>query len=443
VKTILDRLVAAGLSATEAESKLRLLRRAEVEVEARADGEVARWFVPGRIEVLGKHTDYAGGRSLLCAVERGMCVAAAPRSDSVLRITDAGIGDSAEFDLGLDLQVPASGWTLYPATVARRLARNFGKLRGVEIAFASDLPRSAGMSSSSLLVVATFAAICSINSLSERAEYAANIGTQEELAGYLGAIENGSSFGALAGDAGVGTFGGSQDHTAILRSEPGKLVQYRFCPVEREGTIPLPENCVFLIASSGVAARKSGSARELYNRTSGAATAVLRAWRAATGRDDASLFAAATSSADAPERLREIAAHASSGEFGDGVLRARCQQFLEETFHIIPAAADALTRGDLRAFGEAVERSQQGAENLLGNQVPETIALARAARELGAYATSAFGAGFGGSVWALVERAHRVAFLERWQTMYRRRFPAAAERSRFFATNAGPPLMEL
>jgi len=38
-----------------------------------------RYWVPGRIEVLGKHTDYAGGRSLLCAIERGFCFAAIPR----------------------------------------------------------------------------------------------------------------------------------------------------------------------------------------------------------------------------------------------------------------------------------------------------------------------------------------------------------------------------
>ncbi len=48
------------------------------------------------------------------------------------------------------------------------------------------------------------------------------------------------------------------------------------------------------------------------------------------------------------------------------------------------------------------ERSQEAAERWLGNQIPETIALARLARHVGATAASAFGAGFGGSVWALV-----------------------------------------
>src|SRR5262249_3991142 len=78
--TTLDRLIAAGLSPAEAARKRALLERL-------GPGE-HRFFVPGRIEVLGKHTDYAGGRSLLCAVERGFCLAVSPRADRLLRIRD-------------------------------------------------------------------------------------------------------------------------------------------------------------------------------------------------------------------------------------------------------------------------------------------------------------------------------------------------------------------
>ena len=83
-----------------------------------------RWFVPGRIEVLGKHTDYAGGRSLLCAVERGFCVTAIPRADDVMRVVDVGNQVEATFRVSLD-QVGETRWRTYPATVARRVARNF------------------------------------------------------------------------------------------------------------------------------------------------------------------------------------------------------------------------------------------------------------------------------------------------------------------------------
>ena len=109
------------------------------------------WFVPGRLEVLGKHTDYAGGRSLLCAVERGFCIIASPRDDSQLRIVDAATTSVVSFEIDADLG-PPGGWANYPATVARRVARNFCATRGADIAFESDLPQAAGMSSSSALL---------------------------------------------------------------------------------------------------------------------------------------------------------------------------------------------------------------------------------------------------------------------------------------------------
>ena len=121
----------------------------------------------------------------------------------------------------------------------------------------------------------------------------------------------------------------------------------------------------------------------------------------------------------------------------------RVEQFDAESNDIIPAAADALARGDLSAFGAAVARSQSGAECALHNQIPETIALVRSGRALGAVAASAFGAGFGGSVWALVERARAEEFRERWAEAYRVEFPGAAARAEFFVTGAGPAATRL
>ena len=109
-----------------------------------------------------------------------------------------------------------------------------------------------------------------------------------------------------------------------------------------------------------------------------------------------------------------------------------------ESGEIIPEAGDALAGGDLRAFGRLVDQSQQAAEQLLGNQVPETAFLAAAARRLGAAAASAFGAGFGGSVWALVEADRADGFLAAWADAYRADFPQHAPLASFFLTGAGP-----
>ena len=121
-------------------------------------------------------------------------------------------------------------------------------------------------------------------------------------------------------------------------------------------------------------------------------------------------------------------------EYSDGYLLRRFAQFAEESFDIIPAAWEAFARGDLREFGRQVDRSQAGAEAGLENQVPETIALARTARALGADAASAFGAGFGGSVWALVNAAEAERFGREWLAAYAGQFPGAARRAEVIVT---------
>jgi galactokinase len=442
--SVSESLVSAGMTRAEAQQKTRFFEALEGHLPSVRGAECMRWFVPGRIEVLGKHTDYAGGRSLLCTAERGFCVAAIPRSDSVVRINDVIRRKSVEFTISPDLTFPDSGWTVYPSTVARRVACNFpGNLRGADIALASDLPRAAGTSSSSALVVAIFSVLSAVNRLSEHSAYAANVRHTEDLAGYLGCIENGQTYQSLLGDSGVGTFGGSEDHTAILGSQPGYLKQYAFCPVRWERTLAVPADCTFVIAVSGVVADKIGSARSQYNRASEAVKAILEISRSVSGSDHRTLAAAVTGTGDCPDRLRSALREAASAGPDSQWLLNRFEQFWLESEVIIPKASHALARQDLSTFGELVKESQTAAEALLGNQVPETIWLAGEARSLGAYAASAFGAGFGGSVWALVAKNGAGRFANRWREAYERSFPQPARDSQFFASAAGPPLVRL
>jgi len=438
-----ERLVASGLRPAETERKAELFERAFLFLrhwgEAHPAGQT-RLYVPGRIEVLGKHTDYAGGRSLLCTVERGFCVVVSRRSDRWIRIADATSGQEHQFALARDLDAAAEDWSLYPKTVARRVAGNFaGSLSGANIVFASDLPRSNGLSSSSALVVATFLALREINDLTHHPAYRKNIATDEDLATYLGCVENGQSFLGLTGHSGVGTFGGSEDHTAILCCRADWLSQFRFCPARLEQEVPLPAGCVFVIGVSGMVAEKTGAARAKYNEASLAAKTILAMWNEASRRSDPTLFDAATGSPDAADRIRGMLRDSSHPFYSCDTLLGRFEQFLNETMRHIPGAVNALARGELEAFGDWVDRSQADAERHLGNQVPETAELARSARALGAIAASAFGAGFGGSVWAMIQADAAPEFLNRWKEHYQQRFPARAGRSEFFVSAASGP----
>ena len=442
-----ERLTSEGLLPSEGRRKRELFSDVDGALHGlgySVDVEARRWFVPGRIEVLGKHTDYAGGRSLLCAIGRGFCVSAVPRSDRIVRIVDAGRGLRGEVPLDAALVPSATGWMVYAQTVAARMAQNFrGDLRGADIAFASDLPRASGLSSSSALVVSLFTALSDVNALEARPEYAADIRGPEDLGGYLGCVENGRSFGGFGGDRGVGTFGGSEDQTAILCCRTGEIAQYAFCPVRHERSMPLESDWSFVVASSGVASDKTGAARESYNRLSLAVSAILALWNRSTGRRDESLFAALSEAPDAAARIRSLLRLLPVEGFSREFLGGRLDQFVEETTSLVPAVADLLAKGEVNLLGELVDRSQALAERCLGNQVPETIALARSARELGAAAASAFGGGFGGSVWALVPTEAADVFRRRWADRYAAAFPAVTEQSRFFVTRPGPAVVRL
>jgi len=205
-----------------------------------------------------------------------------------------------------------------------------------------------------------------------------------------------------------------------------------------EKVIALPRSYVFAIGVSGVLADKTGSAREKYNRASRAASTVFEIWRTTSKRAEPTLFQAIEHSPDAAQQIRQVLSQSSHPQFSSQVLLDRFEQFHLECTQIIPQASDALSRGDLIEFGNLTDQSQAGAEHALGNQIPETCELVRSARALGASAASAFGAGFGGAVWALIESDRVPAFLEKWQDTYHSQFPLRARASEFFACRPGP-----
>jgi galactokinase len=400
-------------------------------------GDEVAFHVPGRIEVLGKHTDYLGGRSLLAAVERGFCFVGAPLEEPEVLAIDAATGEAVRFPISAEaeFETEPGHWSNYVRTATRRLTRDFpGAPGGCALALASDLPGAAGMSSSSAIVTGTLLTLLAVQGIEERADFRAAVPGVADLAEYAAAVESGAGYRSLPGDRGVGTHGGSEDHTAILCARAGELVGYSFAPLRPEGDVPLPAGYTFAIASSGVRAEKTGAAQEKYNRLSALGRALLALWNRETGRRDPTLAAALHAEPGAADRLRAAAA----GEAEASALRARLDHFVAESEEILPAATAALAAGELETFGAVVDRSQALASSLLGTQIPETEFLARAARELGAAAASAFGAGFGGSVWALVPEAGASDFLARWRDRYSAAYPALAD-AEFFLTRAAPP----
>ena len=432
-----------GMTAADAASRARLFAALEQKSHAILDG-APQWrrFTPGRIEIFGKHTGYAGGHSLIAAVPRGITLAARKRPDGIVRVGDIFDGQVIEVDPSRPAPPHYRGLQRYVHVVAHRLFVNFpGCELGANIAIASDLPRASGMSSSAALVTGVALALVERAGLRARAQWQEYLRGVPELAWYLGCVENGLDFPGLPGAAGVGTHGGSEDHTAILACRTDHVSLFRFVPVTPLGETRMPADWTFVIASSGVQADKAGSVMVRYNRASNLARALLTIWNRRAPQAAPSLADALGSTPGAVDQLTEWLEPSRDGEFSISDLDKRLRHFVGETARA-PQAARAFRDADRTTLGRLSDDSQRDAAELLGNQIPETTLMAKMARALGAFASSNFGAGFGGSVWAAVPLADAAAFGEEWIRAYERKLPSVGHVP-WFVAPPGPAATEV
>lgn len=469
-------------------------------------GQLRVFYVPGRIEVVGKHTDYCGGRSLLAATNKAFCVVTRERPDSLCRIFSTQNADSRENGCTLDMSAASDitmnnepgHWSMYPATAVQRLSSNFAdhNLKGLDMAIACDIPPASGMSSSSAMICAIFLALDARNNIRSLPTFQQNIKSDEDLYEYLGCNENGQTFRGLEGNQGVGTFGGSEDHTAIMSCTRGRLNQFSYCPTTKEATVAFPaDDVVFVIGVSSHVAEKTGDKKDEYNDQSHLALVATQVYneqcgipgcdrsrllkaavdhaRAQGGTVEAALEAFfrqhqatldslpqfASPAAAAPGHdsdrsrvdssvvdllRRTLSAGTSAKTFTLAQLKARVEQFAFENEHVVPGVARAFADKDWAALGDLVAESQRLTDTKLRNVVDETRFLHSSAMGLGALAASAFGAGFGGSVWALVKKDRAHSFREQWAQQYRQHFPGpVGEHSSFFECTPGPGAFEV
>jgi galactokinase len=108
---------------------------------------------PGRINLIGEHTDYNEGFVLPLAADRRTYVAAATREDRLIRVYSSNLGEAAEFDLDEKPQSGQPNWLSYVEGVARVLTGEGFRLKGADLDISSEVPMGAGLSSSAALEV--------------------------------------------------------------------------------------------------------------------------------------------------------------------------------------------------------------------------------------------------------------------------------------------------
>ena len=202
---------------------------------------------PGRVNLIGEHTDYNGLPVLPMAINREVRMLFSPRSDQTVQVRNwEEEFDPREFSIGPDIPPgPVGGWGNYLKAPCQQLSRQFGPLFGLDALVSSDLPVASGLSSSSALVVAMGQAILTANGLSlPLLEFAETMAQAERY---------------------TGTRGGGMDQAIVAGGRDGHASRIEFDPLRLTDT-PVPSDWKFVVAHTLVRAEKSGPAQGFYNR---------------------------------------------------------------------------------------------------------------------------------------------------------------------------------
>ncbi|HEU4672608.1 MAG TPA: galactokinase [Candidatus Limnocylindrales bacterium] len=337
-----------------------------------ATAVVAR--APGRVNLIGEHTDYNEGFALPFAIDLEIRIAAVPADDGRVDLTrlDSGERDGFRIDA---VGARRGGWIDYVAGTAWSLAEDGVSLRAVRGVIASTLPASSGLSSSAALELASAWTI---------AEAPADLDPIRVV-----------RLCQRAENAYVGVRTGIMDQLASAMGRPGAAVLLDCRSLDwRPVALPL-ERVTPVVVHSGSSRSLDGSA---YNERRAQCEAGVEA--IARGRPEVRALRDVT-----PAMLEAAAAEL------DPVTLRRCRHVVTEDERVL-ATADALEAGDLEAVGRLLVASHESLRDLYEVSSRELDALVEIATGVsGVYGARMTGAGFGGCIVALVapEAVERLA----------------------------------
>jgi galactokinase len=341
---------------------------------------------PGRVNLIGEHTDYSEGFVLPCAIDRHTWALARRRDDSRVRIFTRERAAAAEFELGALRR--QGDWADYARAVFATLAEAGHDLGGVDLALASNLPAESGLSSSAAFGLAVATALDGLFGLEMPALERARIVHRAE-----------NHF------VGVGCGILDQFASALGRRDHALRIDCRSQQVE---PVPLPAGLRILIAHSGVTrALARGDYRDRVEECARAITAARDAGLAAAGATLRDL-----SEGDLPALEAAL----------DPVSLRRARHVISENARV-DAFCRALADADTRRLGELLAAGQRSLREDFEVSIPELDFLCECANQLpGVVGSRLTGAGFGGCTVHLVSRefgadereALRAAFDERF-----------------------------
>lgn len=361
---------------------------------------MSRWRVlaPGRVNLIGEHTDYNGLPVLPMAIDRAIRLDFRVTGDTMVRL-DSPEARFARCEFPLDGPVKAAAqgdWSNYVRAAALGLGEHGVELtRGIEGIVAGDVPVAAGLGSSSALVVASALALLKANGVEiPSIELAALMARAERF---------------------VGLHGGAMDQTACLHGVAGHAMRIEFEPL---GVTPVavPVWWRWVVASSLVEAEKSGGAQAAYNERAGQCREALEGVGDGGGGETVGADDGGRETGDV--RGGVVASRPTYGDMVadhdlDGVLR-RAREVLSPVLfrrfrhvvtegHRVALAEEAMRNGEMDRFGDLMVQSHDSLRDDYEVSTPELDEMVRIALNAGATGARLTGAGFGGCIVALCE----------------------------------------
>ena len=350
------------------------------------DGYPRVFRAPGRVNLIGEHTDYNDGFVLPMALELSCWVAAAPRNDRTIAVHSLNAGQTAAVQLDAAPQRTGT-WVDYVAGVAAML-REHGADAGANLLVHSEVPAGAGLSSSAALEVAVATALLDLAGVSLEPTTIARLCQRAE------------------NDV-VGAAVGIMDHYTAVHARAGVALMLD-CRALRHHAIPVRSDVRIVACNSMVRHSIAGSEYNRRRAECAAAVAILKQRPGVTSLRDADLLHLEASR----ERLNDV-------------LYRRARHVITENARVI-LAAHARQTGDLAALGPLMADSHASLRHDYEVSVPELDLLVEAASGLpGVYGARMTGGGFGGCTVNLVHQeavdGFREAVTARYQTATGRR----------------------
>jgi len=338
---------------------------------------------PGRVNLIGEHTDHNEGFVMPMAIDFSTWVAIAPRDDRLVVIRSENLAQTIDFDLDDGTSRGHGCWSDYPRGVAQVIEASGQRLRGAEILLHGDVPLGAGLSSSAAIEVATGFALLENSGLAVNREQLARLCQQAE-----------NEF--------VGMRCGLMDQFVSCFGQTGQalLLDCRFLEYK---LLPLPDDVKIIVCNTMV---RHDLATSAYNA------------RRADCEDGVRLLAQELPNVRALRDVTMSELERLKHKLPAGVYK-RCRHVVSENARTLEAA-ESLQAGRLDRFGKLLRASHKSLKDDYEVSCEELDLMTDLANQEGVYGARMIGGGFGGCTVNLVQADRASSFKERISVGYAR-----------------------